>query len=162
MPELESLLAHLLARQFEFIVVGGFAAVAHGVTLLTEDLDVCCPFTPENLRRLEAALSSVHPVHRMVPGRPPFRLAELDLAALKNLYLDTDWGGLDCLSSIKGVGDYAAVRAQSIQAELPAGTCRIIGIDALIRAKEAMDASKDRLALIQLRAIRERSGHRQS
>jgi hypothetical protein len=82
MPELESLLAHLLARQFEFVVVGGFAAVAYGVTLLTEDLEVCCPFTPENLRRLEAALSSVHPVHRMVPGRPPFRLAELDLAAL--------------------------------------------------------------------------------
>ena len=32
------------------MVVGGFAAVAHGVTQLTQDIDICCRMTPDNLR----------------------------------------------------------------------------------------------------------------
>ena len=43
---------------------------------------------------------------------------------------------------------------------VPFGSCRILGIDALIRAKQAMNRPQDRAALIQLRAIRERTGKR--
>jgi hypothetical protein len=156
MPELESLLARLVEHSFEFVIIGGFAAVAHGVTILTEDLDVCSPFTEANLGRLDAALQDLHPVHRMVPNRLAFRLAELDLGALKNLYLDTDLGVLDCLSSVKGIGQFPEVREQSIEIELSDHRCRILSIDALIQAKESMNTPKDRLTVLQLRAIRER------
>ena len=41
------------------MVVGGFAAVAHGVTQLTQDIDICCRMTPDNLMRLQGALSDL-------------------------------------------------------------------------------------------------------
>jgi len=138
-------------------VVGGFAAVAHGVTLLTQDIDVCCPFTPDNLMRLQAALADLHPVHRMPPGRPPLRLTRETATEFGNLYLDTDGGQIDCLGEITGVGDYARVRAQSIEIQLAGGPCRVLSIDALIMAKQAMGREKDRETILQLRAIQERT-----
>lgn len=156
MPDLESLLHRLIQGEVEFVVVGGFAAVAHGVSLPTQDVDMCCRFTPENLLRLQGAIADLHPVHRMVPTRPPLRLTEETCAGLRNLYLDTDWGQLDCLGEVLGVGGYQDVVAQSVPVELAGGVCRILSIDALIRAKEAMGRQRDREAALQLRAIRER------
>ena len=56
MPDLESLLVRLIDSGFEFTVVGGFAAVAHGASLMTQDVDVCAPMTLDNLDRLGRAL----------------------------------------------------------------------------------------------------------
>jgi len=36
----------------EFVLVGGLASQAHGATRLTEDLDLCPPWTSENLERV--------------------------------------------------------------------------------------------------------------
>jgi hypothetical protein len=92
----------------------------------------------------------------MVPARPPLRLTEESSVGLRKLYLDTDWGQLDCLGEVLGVGGYPDVAAQSIPVELSEGVCRILSIDALIEAKEAMGRPRDREAALQLRAIRER------
>src|SRR5262245_49410963 len=48
----EQLLQALLDAEFEFVVIGGTAALAHGVTTPTQDLDVAAPLTEDNLRRL--------------------------------------------------------------------------------------------------------------
>ena len=92
----------------------------------------------------------------MVPSRPPLRLTAENCVGLRNLYLDTDWGQLDCLGEILGVGSYPDVADHSVPVELSGGPCRILAIDALIRAKEAMGRQRDREAVLQLRAIRER------
>ena len=139
------------------MVVGGFAAVAHGVTLLTQDIDVCCPVTADNLMRLQAALADLHPVHRMPPERPPLRLTPETATEFRNLYLETDWGQLDCLGEILGVGDYDRVLAQSLEIQLAGGPCRILSIEALVQAKQAMGRDKDRETIVQLRAIQERT-----
>lgn len=157
MPDLESLLERLVRNRVAFVVVGGFAAVAHGVSLLTEDVDVCCRFTPANLLKLQAALGDLHPVHRMTPARLPLALTPQSCVGLKNLHLDTDYGQLDCLGEVKGIGDYNKVAQHSVLIDLPFGSCRVLGIDALIRSKEAMDRPRDRAAIVQLRAIEERS-----
>lgn len=157
MPELESLLERLIRRDVEFVIVGGFAALAHGVSLMTEDIDICCPFSEGNLRKLEQAIADLHPVHRMTPHRLPFQLTPDLVPALKNLYLRTDLGVLDCLSNVKGLGDYPAVKEVSIPLALPIGTCRLLGIDALIKAKEAMGGPRDQQAILQLKAIQERT-----
>jgi hypothetical protein len=39
---------------------------------------------------------------------------------------------------------------------LPFGTVRVLSLDALIEAKAAMDRPRDRIALIELTAIRDR------
>ena len=146
----------MIRHRIEFVVVGGFAAVAHGVTQLTQDIDICCRMTPDNLMRLQDALSDLHPVHRMPPERPSLRLTHETAAEFRNLYLETDWGQLYCLGEILGVGGYDAVLAQSVEIELPGGPCRILAIDALVRAKQAMGRDKDCETILQLRAIQER------
>ena len=45
MQNLSELLRRLIAGNVEFVLVGGFAAVAHGVTLVTRDVDVCGRFS---------------------------------------------------------------------------------------------------------------------
>ena len=86
MPALESLLERLVQRQVELVIVGGFAAVAHGASLLTQDVDICCPFTVANLDRLQNALADLHPVHRLTPARLPLQITADNLGRLENLY----------------------------------------------------------------------------
>jgi hypothetical protein len=60
------------------------------------------------------------------------------------------------LSSILGVGDFERVRAGSIEIELLGRRCRVISLENLIQAKEALGREKDLLAVKELRAIREK------
>jgi hypothetical protein len=157
MDNLNELLARLHASKVEFVVVGGFAAVMHGATLVTLDVDICCPFNEENLLRLQSALTALHPVHRSRPDLP-LLLTPGQCGMLKNLYLKTDSGALDCLSEVLGIGGYDDVFRESIIAELPFGECRVLDLDPLIRAKEAMGRDHDRVTVRQLKAIKEKRG----
>jgi|SRR6185503_4385184 len=156
MPELESLIERLIQQQVEFVIVGGFAAVAHGVTLLTQDIDICCRFDAENLLKLQTAIDDLHPVHRMTPQRLPLSLTTADCVGLQNLYLDTDYGQLDCLGIVLGIGDYNEVQKQSVIIDFAGGECRVLSIDGLIKAKEAMGRTRDKQTVLQLKAIKER------
>ena len=75
---------------------------------------------------------------------------------IRNLYLRTDLGPLDILTSILGVGEFDRVRAASIEVELFERTCRVMSLDDLILAKEALGREKDLLAAKELRAVREK------
>ncbi len=156
MGNFEDLLTRLIEHEVEFVLVGGFAATAYGSTMLTQDVDICMRFSSENVMHLQEALADLHPVHRMTPQRLPLQVMPETYASLKNLYLDTDLGQLDCLGLIQGVGDFEEVKKHSIEVRLPAGVCRILSLDALIRSKEAMRRPRDRESLLQLRAIRQR------
>src|SRR5215831_12172942 len=113
---LSELTRRLVEAQVEFVLVGGFAAVAHGATLVTRDVDICCRFSEENLRRIQNALRDVHPVHRLRPDLPLILTPE-QCERLKNLYLKTDLGALDCLGEVLGIGDFEAVLRQSVEVE---------------------------------------------
>jgi hypothetical protein len=152
MQNLSELVRRLILGNVEFVLVGGFAAVAHGATLITRDVDICCRFTEENLLRIQEALSDLHPLHRSRPDLP-LQLTKEQCADLKNLYLRTDLGVLDCLGEILGVGDFERVLERSHEIELPFGKCRILSIDALICAKEVMNRDQDRVAIKHLREI---------
>ncbi len=71
-------------------------------------------------------------------------------------HLETELGTVDILSSILGVGDFPRVRAAAVEIELFGRRCRVISIDDLIQAKEALARDKDLLAAKELRAIREK------
>ena len=155
MQNLSELTRRLVESQVEFVLIGGFAAAAHGVTLVTRDVDICCRFNEANLMRLQEALADLHPAHRSKPGLP-LALTPEQCARLKNLYLKTDLGALDCLGEVLGVGDYGSVLAHSVVVELPFGPCRILDLETLIRAKEAMNRDHDRVTVRQLREIQRR------
>jgi len=154
MQNLSELMRRLVSSQVEFVLVGGFAAVAHGVTLVTRDVDICCRFSESNLMRIQEAFADLHTVHRSRPDLP-LQLTSEQCSMLKNLYLKTDLGVVDCLGEVLGVGPFAEVLKNSVEVELPYGQCRILDIDALIRAKEAMNRNHDKITVILLKKIKE-------
>src|SRR5215469_7851819 len=95
----------LVSSDVEFVLVGGFAAVAYGVTLVTRDVDICCRFSEANLMRIQKAFDGLNPVHRSRPDLP-LALTPEQCASLKNLYLKTDLGVVDCLGEVLGVGNF--------------------------------------------------------
>ncbi len=155
MPDLRGLLIRLAEADFPFVVVGGYAAAAHGATLVTQDLDVCCMLTDESLPRLHEAVGDLHPVQRDAPNPRPLPFASGFPAGLKNLYLDTDLGPLDLLGEIKGIGGYAEVLAHSMEVKIAGQPVRVLSLDGIIAAKEAMDRPRDRAAAAELKAIRD-------
>jgi hypothetical protein len=158
MQNLSELMRRLITFQVECVLVGGFAAVAHGVTLVTRDVDICCRFSDANLMRIQKAFADLHPVHRSRPDLP-LELTPEQCSSLKNLYLKTDLGIIDCLGEILGVGNFEAVLKHSVEVELPCGKCRILDIDALIRAKEAMNRDHDRITVKYLKEIKKQRSH---
>jgi hypothetical protein len=122
---------------------------------VTQDIDICCDFSAANLLALQKALKDLHPVHRMTPQRLKLKLTAESCARLKNLYLDTDIGQVDCLGYIKGLGNYEDVEILSEMRDLGDGLqMRVLTFDALIKARRAMNRPRDKEALLQLEAIR--------
>jgi predicted nucleotidyltransferase len=155
MQNLADLTRRLIEARVEFVLVGGFAALSHGVMRSTRDVDICCRFSAANLMRIQKAFADLHPVH--FPRTDlPLQLTPEICAELKNLYLKTDLGRVDCLDEVLGIGNFDEVLKNSVELELPAGKCRVISIDALIRAKEAMDRDHDRITVKELKEIKKR------
>ena len=157
----KALIARLHKSGVEFVLIGGVCGVMHGAGLITYDLDVCCRFGEKNLRRLESALRDLHPWHRLTPNRLPFELTDELCSSLKNLYLETDLGKLDCLGEVKGVGDYDAAYSLSEEFEMSFGRIRMLTLATLIVSKEAAGRDKDKYAVRLLRAVVEKKQHKE-
>jgi hypothetical protein len=156
MESLTEILKRLHDAKVEFSLIGGLASRHYGVTLVTEDVDICARFTPENLRRIESAFKDFHPRHRLTANKLPLELTDELCRSLKNIYLTTDLGILDCLSQVAGVGDFDAVLKQSELKEFPFGRCCILKIEALIQAKKAVGRPHDLITVAQLQIIQEK------
>jgi predicted nucleotidyltransferase len=154
--DLNQLLQRLCDADIEFVIVGGFAATLHGSSLVTRDLDVCAVLSSDNVEKLRNALRDLRPAHRFTPQKLSFLDIPDPGVAMLNLYLSTEMGPVDILGSIMGVGEFEQVRAGAIEVELFGRRCRVISLDDLIRAKEALGREKDLLAVKELKAIREK------
>src|ERR1700685_1171244 len=106
MQSLSNLLQRLADSGVDFVVIGGYAGVLHGSSLVTRDLDICAVLTPENIGRLRETLKDLHPRHRMTPQQLSFLQVPKPGETVNNLYLNTDWGVVDILSSVLGLGDF--------------------------------------------------------
>ncbi|MSU25503.1 MAG: nucleotidyltransferase [Opitutus sp.] len=153
MHNLHQLLNRLADAGVDFVVVGGFAGVIHGSALVTQDVDVCAVLSAENVEKIRGALADINPVHRQTHRLLSFLEHPAPGQALVNLYLKTDRGVIDILSSILGIGDYERLRQRAISLPLFGRTFAVISIEDLIVAKEAVGREKDLLAAKELRAI---------
>ncbi len=124
---------------------------------MTRDLDVCAVLTEETVEKLRESLRDLKPVHRFTPQKLSFLTIPPPGQKLKNLYLETEWGPVDILTSILGIGDFDAVRANAVEFELFDRKCRVISLEDLIKAKEAISRDKDKNSIIVLRAIAEKN-----
>ncbi len=130
--------------------------IYHGVPVATFDLDICCPFGEENVKLIEKAVQDLHPVHRLTANKLPMELTRDSFAELKNVYLQTDLGKLDCLGEVAGIGDFTQVLKNSISHSMSFGEFRMLSLDALIAAKAAAGRGKDMEAVRLLQAVKER------
>jgi hypothetical protein len=101
-------------------------------------------------------LRDLRPAHRLTPQKLSFLDIPDPGVAVRNLYLWTEIGPVDILGSIMGIGEFESVQADSIEVDLFGRRCRVISLDGLIRAKEALGREKDLLAVKELKAIREK------
>ena len=153
MQDFRGLLERFTDGGLPFVVVGGYAAMTHGSSLVTKGLHVCAVFTAENVEKIRHLLADWNPKHRMTPQRLSFLKHPPAGFPLNNLYLETDRGVVDILSSILGVGDFDRLAAQAEIFQVDGRSYRFISLADLITAKEAVGREKDLLALKELRAI---------
>jgi hypothetical protein len=152
----KALLARLGKNQVEFVIIDGVGCVLHGAPVVTYDLDVCIRLTSENLYRIGAAVMDLHARHRLAANKLPLELTDELCTRLKNLYLQTDLGKLDCLGDVAGIGGYDNVLQRSEIVSLGCGECRVLTVEALIEAKLAAGREKDIAAVRYLRALKDK------
>ena len=155
-PGTFELLKRLNDAGVDYVIVGGIAAILHGSPRMTIDIDVCAPLTEPNLSRILLVLRGLHPKFRMRPDKLPMPDDASRLQGFKNLNLDTDLGILDILTEITGVGSFQDVFKESESKDVDGIPCRVLKLHALIASKRAANRAKDRLAVVELEALRQR------
>lgn len=153
MTNFAELLKRLSVASVEMVVVGGLAVISHGHVRATLDLDVCYARTPENIRKLVAAVAPLHPRLRGAPEGLPFVWDEITIRNGLNFTLVTDLGDLDLLGEITGLGNYNDVALRAVEIELHGHPVRILELEDLIRSKAAAGRAKDLVDLEALRVI---------
>src|SRR5438105_663293 len=155
MIRFRTLLFALQSNNVEFVIVGGVAAALHGSARVTYDLDIVYERSLENLERVVSALGPYQPYLRGAPPGLPFKFDVETLRGGLNFTFITSEGPIDLLGELSGIGSYASVRKQAIDAQLFGATYHFIDLDALIVSKKAAGRAKDLEAIAELQAIKE-------
>lgn len=121
------------------MVIGGFAAIAHGSPRATRDLDIVVAPNNDNLVRLAAALDELAAQRRLPDGEiRPARPADIATIALgTTLHALTNAGALDIVGRPAGAPDYAELRARAITMTVADRAVMVAGLDDLIAMKRA-------------------------
>jgi predicted nucleotidyltransferase len=153
MIDYPKLLRLLAEQEVGFIIIGGVAAVLHGSSRLTQDLDIVYQRSPQNLTRLVQALAEQSPYLRGAPPGLPFQWSVATLHMGLNFTLETSVGPLDLLGEITGGGGYEDLLEHTIEVEVFGVRCRCLDLPALIRTKRAAGRPKDLEAIAELEVI---------
>ena len=148
-----SMLAGLTRKKVRFVVVGGVAAVAHGSSRVTNDLDICYDKADANVRALASLLDNWHAYPRGVEKGLPFMMDDRTLRNAPILTLTTSEGDLDVMDKVAGVGPYAAAREHSDRVSALGVTFRVLDLPYLIKAKRAAGRPRDFEHLPELEAL---------
>lgn len=158
MQDLNFLLKILLSNKLDFLIIGGFAAVVHGSSHVTKDLDISMLMTTQNIDKLRIALKDLEPRHRMNPSHKPSFLEEpKSLVGLKNIYLETQAGILDIVSLDESLGSFEDLKSRALTVSLFGFDCQVLSLDDLIRIKETMTRPKDRIVLEELKELKKQN-----
>lgn len=146
----------LLGRHgVRYVLVGGLAAISHGSSLVTVDVDICHARDRDNLERLADALQEVRADLR---GAEPGLLFRLDAKTLErgdSFTFSTDLGAVDILGTPSGTEGYDDLARTADSLELFGYRVLVASVDDLIRMKRAAGRTKDLLAVEELAALRD-------
>jgi hypothetical protein len=172
----DRILATLDAHGVEHVLVGGFAARAHGASRPTADID-CVPDTDDdNYERLAAALRELGARLRVggmsdaEARRLPVVIDARTLRNFGNSTWMTDAGALDLLVELRdgdgGRHSYADLSTRAVPHDVGGIVVRLAALDDIVASKEFANRQKDNEALPELRelqrTIRRQPGARDS
>lgn len=155
MTDFAKMLQLLSDRGVEFIIIGGAAAIVHGSSRLTQDLDVVYCRSQENIARLSNALQAQNPYLRGAPPGLPFQWSEATIRMGLNFTLQTNLGDLDLLGEVTGGGNYENLVDRAFEIEVFGVRCLCLDLETLIHVKRAAGRPKDLETIAELEAIRE-------
>ena len=150
----EAILAVLHRHEVDFILIGGFAAVAQGSPFPTTDVDITPALEPANFARLSAALTELDARVRAEGQEPQvFRHSAESLAAVAIWNLTTTYGDLDISLTPSGTTGYEDVRRDAVELEIRGTKVMVASLADIVRSKGAAGRDKDRRALPVLREL---------
>jgi predicted nucleotidyltransferase len=136
-----------------FVLIGGLAMRAQGSARLTEDLDVCYDPEPGNVRRLATLLATWNAYLRGVEPGLPFVMDERTFRTTPVMTLITDYGAIDVMDVVAGVGEWTNVLAESEELDWSGVRVRVLSLTGLIKAKRGSARPKDLAQLPELEAL---------
>ena len=154
----EELLSRCEKAGVRYIIVGGVAAVIHGSSRLTADLDIVYQRERGNLERLVSSLTGTHPYLRGAPPGLPFLWDVETLLRGLNFTLNCDLGAIDLLGEIVGGGQYEDLVAAAIPLTTFGVECLCLSKVQLIRAKRAAGRPKDLESIAELEEMLDEPG----
>lgn len=137
----------------EFIVVGGVAAFAQGVPLVTIDLDIVHRRDEANIQRLSEAMATLGAFSRGRPGLVPGLDA---LRGLGHQLLQSRLGDLDVLGCIEDDLDYDALLPFTTTVVFHGRPVRLLSLKKIVELKRRSTRDKDRARLPVLEAALKR------
>lgn len=148
------LIERLADAGVEFVIVGGFAVIAHGYVRATRDLDIVPAPTSENYERLAALLRELEAEQigvdaHLLPNQPT------DPAGLGDggsFQLITSLGRLDILQESDDVPAYARLSSSAASARFRGRDVRVCSIVELVRMKRRAGRPQDVADLAALEA----------
>ena len=144
--ELKRLMLELTDAQIEFVVVGGLAAVLHGVPIATFDLDIVHSRSVENVERLCKVLSTLDASSRLHPESAHLVPGPDVLQGPGHALLRTRLGPLDLLGSVEGGLTFEELATQSVVFEVDGRSLRVLSLQALADLKAGAIRPKDQLS----------------
>lgn len=138
-----------------YVLVGGLAAILHGASHLTTDVDVVPEESKGNLERLSAALHELEARIRVVgePDGVPFDHSAESLARVRIWNLQTAKGDLDIAFEPSGTHGYDDLARDVVVMRVRGIDVPVASLADVIRSKEAAGRARDRAVLPGLRAL---------
>lgn len=141
-PDLRAVTAAFLGAGARFVIIGGFAVIAHRHVRATEDVDLLVPDDRKNDERSLDALVALEAV-RTDEAHPP----TLDDVARPHLRVRGRGGLVDLLREGEAPLDFASASADAMSADLGDGPFAVAGLATIVALKRLAGRPRDRLDL---------------
>ncbi len=141
-PDVERIFAALDTHHVDYVVVGGIAVQVHGHVRMTNDLDLIPAPTPENLKRLAAALQELQ-ARVLNPGSEHLSIDARMLPRATLWQLSSAHGDIDILHDAPGAAPFPQLRSRALTIKLGDHTIPVAGRDDLIQMKRASGRPND-------------------
>lgn len=147
-PDFADLLECLNEARVDYMLIGGYAVMAHGYLRATQDLDIWVRATPDNAERAMAAMDAFG----LPPGLSKDDLARVEGPPPTGFRFGRPPFAVDLITSMQGV-DFDEAWAGSVLRSFDGLAVRVIGRAALIANKRATGRLKDAADVEALEAL---------